>query len=90
MPCAQAHGWEVYATFALDPGEYPGKDAVFKLAEAGCTERFEGLEAEAGDDETVKIYVLIPSSLLWRKENNRTVNCLVGSDTTRFTDKLVP
>jgi hypothetical protein len=90
VPCTQEHGWQVFATFDLDDnGAYPGEDKIFTLGEAGCNERLEGLSTEAADDDTVKVYLLAPSRNAWQEQHNRTVTCLIGSDTGRFTGPLV-
>ncbi len=83
-PCTTAHSAEVFATFDLPDGAYPGETQVTSTAEKGCTDRLPTLPA-GGDD--LDLYYLTPQQAGW-KLGDRSVTCFVVS-ATPVTKRLV-
>lgn len=83
VSCDQAHGLEVFATFALrpsdfeleDPSEYPGRARVVQVADQGCAQRIEELTEEP---DAFGLIALWPSLSSWMS-GDRTVACAVFS-----------
>lgn len=75
VPCSEKYEAEVFATFELPAGKYPGDAKVQELADAGCSSRFDETGATAEDD--ADIWYLYPSSELgWIAD--RAVVCLTS------------
>lgn len=74
VPCSQPHEGQVFATFDLPAGPWPGEDELFAMAEQGCHDRMETDLPEVYDDLSVKLFYLHPSEKLWR-DGNREVIC---------------
>jgi Domain of unknown function (DUF4190)/Septum formation len=77
VPCAEPHEGEVYATFDLPEGEYPGDTAVVEQAETGCDERLSAVAPGAYEDPSVGLYYLYPVELSW--PDDREVVCIAIS-----------
>lgn len=83
VSCDRTHGLEVYATFALQPGdfeledpsEYPGRARVVEAADRGCAQRIEEL---AEEPDAFGLIALWPSLTSWMS-GDRTVACAVFS-----------
>ncbi len=83
MSCDRSHGLEVYATFALQPGdfeledpsEYPGRARVVQAADRGCAQRIEELALDPG---AFGLIALWPSLRSWMA-GDRTVAWAVFS-----------
>ncbi|MFG3195084.1 septum formation family protein [Streptomyces sp. NPDC048208] len=80
VPCAGAHKAEVFATFDIEGGPYPGEAAVIDAAER-CT----GLPDTYAMDgwavpHDVDVFYLAPSKGTWTF-GDRTVTCVLGSVT---------
>ncbi len=88
VACDQPHDNEVFATFDLEDGDFPGSAEVEEQALSGCTERFPAQVAEEyGDDELV-IGVLTPTSDSW-SGGDREVVCFLSSEDGLLTGSLL-
>ena len=76
VDCAQPHDNEVFATFDLSDGAFPGVDEVQSQADAGCIERF---ETYVGSDYASSRFVstyLVPTPGTW-DDGDREVVCFL-------------
>jgi hypothetical protein len=81
VPCSHRHVGQVFAEFDLQKGAYPGDSDIARLAEGGCTKRFDGQFARAADRDRMRLFYYHPLASSWRL--SRQVTCIaatVGSD----------
>lgn len=78
VPCTTPHTLEVFATFDLPPGPYPGDDDVKRFAHGGCGERFAAYVGVTADKTSVGYLYYHPTSTSWG--GGRNVQCLLESD----------
>ncbi len=79
LPCSQPHEGEVYATFELSGGDYPGRSEVERFALGGCQR--EAVAALPPDDKTLyDLVYLAPSEQTWER-GDRTVSCILSDPT---------
>ncbi|HEX6871244.1 MAG TPA: DUF4190 domain-containing protein [Micromonosporaceae bacterium] len=76
VPCAEPHDGEVFALFDLAAGTFPGEVEVARLAEEGCTDRFDAYAADGGDYEELGLYYLTPTRTDWLTD--RSVLCIAS------------
>ncbi|WP_405772835.1 DUF4190 domain-containing protein [Streptomyces sp. NBC_01538] len=79
VPCSGAHDGEVFASFRLPAGSFPGDDRVTDLADERCyalEDRY-AMDAWAVPDD-VDVYYLTPTSQSWRL-GDREVTCVLGN-----------
>lgn len=80
ISCEAAHDLEVYHTFDLTGGDYPGDEAVAESADLGCYDAFEDYVG-APFEESELYYVFIhPIETSWNSAKDREVICLLHSD----------
>jgi hypothetical protein len=77
VPCAERHRLETYAIFDLPAGPFPGLDDVDRLAEGGCTQRFEEFVGLSYDDSEFDYQSVTPIEEIW--EDDRAVVCLIDT-----------
>ncbi|GIJ45669.1 hypothetical protein Val02_25550 [Virgisporangium aliadipatigenens] len=83
VPCSQPHRAQVYATFTLPDGAYPGDVPVARSVESRCAELAQKLTLAPGvDEETAEVAYLHPTQGSWRA-GDRTGICLVGTPDTK-------
>ncbi len=85
-PCTNAHRAEVFATFDLPSGDYPGVPRARQLADDGCSERTPTISTTAGGE--LDMYYVYPQKASWSL-GDRSVTCFVAT-TTPVTSKIVP
>jgi hypothetical protein len=85
-PCTSPHRAEVYATFDLPGGEYPGTTRASDLADEGCGERAPTIDSTAGGE--LDIFFVYPQRGSWAL-GDRSVTCFVAT-TTPVTSTIVP
>ncbi|MEV7287252.1 DUF4190 domain-containing protein [Streptomyces sp. NPDC093252] len=78
VPCADAHEGEVFATFALPEGDFPGDNRLAEIADERCY----GLRDDYAMDtwavpDNVDVYYLVPIPSSWRL-GDREVTCFFG------------
>ncbi len=74
-PCTEPHVAEVFASFPISSGAYPGEAEVKRFGGGGCTERLAGYVGPGREDEFDVVF-LYPTDQSWRL-GDRTVSCLV-------------
>ena len=84
LPCSKAHDKEVFAVFdhpAKTGAAFPGEDAVTKLAQDGCAERFESYVGRPFGESDLQVAVIAPGPVLWDKDNDRRIVCTLQGNT---------
>ncbi len=76
VPCAEPHEGEVFATFELPAGDYPGQDNANADAESGCLERFAAYAGPAAEaDDAISLFYLAPTPGSWAQDDHG-VTCI--------------
>ncbi len=75
VPCTEPHVAEVFATFSISSGAYPGEAEAKRFGGGGCTDRLAGYVGPGREDEFDVVF-LYPTDLSWRF-GDRAVSCLV-------------
>jgi hypothetical protein len=76
VDCDEPHDNEVFATFDLPDGSYPGDDAVTTAADDGCIDRFaDYVGIDYADSRFVSTY-LVPTADSWA-DGDREVVCFL-------------
>ncbi|MFG3013364.1 DUF4190 domain-containing protein [Streptomyces cinerochromogenes] len=79
VPCAGAHDGEVFASFRLPGGAYPGDDAVADTAEERCWSLQDGYAMDGwAVPQDVDVYYLSPTEESW-SAGDREVTCVFGN-----------
>lgn len=83
LPCDQPHASEVFHTFDLDDGDYPGEEAAASLAEEGCITEFASFVGVPFDQSELNVRYLYPIEAYWTL-GDRSVQCLIetGEEST--------
>lgn len=77
VPCEHEHDAEVYYTFDLPEGDFPGDEAVIAAAEDGCHGAFEGYVGSSYEESAIYFTFLHPSEQGWRSASDREVICVL-------------
>jgi hypothetical protein len=83
VPCDQAHDNEVFAVIdhpAKPDAPFPGEEAVNKVAQDGCLERFEPYVGRPYDGSDLQVAVIAPGEESWKKEGDRAIACILYGD----------
>ena len=77
VACNSPHGSEVYSLFDVPGSEWPGMNAVVRMAEEGCVGRFKGYVGL--DYEYSEWYgaYLHPTEDSWKRLRDREITCVV-------------
>lgn len=76
VPCSDPHDNEVFASFDLEDGDFPGAEAVQTLADEGCYDEFEPFVGIAYEESRFAYYPMTPTESSW-SQGDREVLCLV-------------
>ena len=74
IDCDESHDFEVYASFDLADGDFPGVAAVDELAGTGCLLRFSDYVGRDYATSSLDFSLLVPTSRSWGS-GNRNVKC---------------
>jgi hypothetical protein len=77
VPCDQPHDAEVFSTFDIESGDFPGQQAVIKQAQSGCTSRFGDFVGMPWQKSRFEVQYLYPTEQSWTAQNDREVVCVV-------------
>jgi hypothetical protein len=87
VPCDHAHENEVFAVFdhpAPADAAFPGEEAVNKVAQDGCLERFEPYVGRPYAGSDLQVAVIAPGETSWKEEHDRAVACILyGEESLR-------
>lgn len=78
VSCDEPHTDEVYLTFDIDDGEFPGDEEVGRIADERCVAEFETFVGHAYADSILDFYWSVPTQRTWRM-GDREVVCIVYS-----------
>ncbi|WP_323960242.1 hypothetical protein GC088_01940 [Arthrobacter sp. JZ12] len=78
LPCAEAHGFEVFATTELPAGEYPGTGEADAQAQEFCREEFTAFVGVDYDQSELDLQYFYPVEKNWNNDGGRSVACLAG------------
>ncbi|TDC53579.1 DUF4190 domain-containing protein [Jiangella ureilytica] len=87
VPCDQPHEGEVYATFELEDGDYPGVDGIAAVADERCANELAALSQEAWNDPDIGLFYFYPDELYW--PNDREVVCIAHAIEGNLTVRLL-
>ena len=86
VPCSEPHDSELFHSFMMPDGAYPGDAAVVEQAEMGCVGAFDAFIGLAYADSAWDITYVFPSEATWNGIGDREVLCgvfpLTDEDTT--------
>ncbi|MET0297340.1 MAG: septum formation family protein [Microbacterium sp.] len=77
VPCADAHDNEVYLSFDMPDGEWPGQEAIDAAAEAECTPAFSSFVGLDYDSSSLDWYAIYPVQGGWEDLGDREILCAV-------------
>ena len=77
IDCEEPHDNEVYETFAIPDGDYPGDEAVATAADEGCIEAFDDWAGIAYADSRLFASYFAPTQQSWEQLEDREVVCYV-------------
>ncbi|HET9655904.1 MAG TPA: septum formation family protein [Kineosporiaceae bacterium] len=79
VPCTQPHNAEVIGEFSVADGTYPGENEIRNQAEMRCSDL---IPSDLGslDPQSLHLYYFYPMRSTWAL-HDRTVHCIIGSDT---------
>ncbi|MBZ6172302.1 MULTISPECIES: DUF4190 domain-containing protein [Streptomyces] len=83
VPCAQKHDGEVFASFELPRGSFPGDTEISRAADDRCYALQDGYAMDRWAlPADVDVYYLTPTSGSWRT-GDREITCLFGNTDER-------
>ncbi|MEX2660017.1 MAG: septum formation family protein [Acidimicrobiales bacterium] len=65
VDCDEPHDNEVFATFDLDDGDFPGTADVERLAQEGCIQRFERYVGALPETTDLGLFSITPNRRTW-------------------------
>lgn len=86
VPCDQPHEAQAVTAFELQPGPYPGEDAVIELAENGCEDRLDaaGLTERIVVEGDISFNFFYPTRQSWNRD--RQVVCVLKGEPGPLTE----
>lgn len=88
VDCAQPHTYEVFGSFFLSDGAFPGDDAIESSAYEGCDAVYPNYVGIPWEQSTLAYYYVSPSEETWA-EGDREISCLLyDPDTDQTTGSL--
>jgi hypothetical protein len=87
VPCDEHHDAEVYSTFDLPEGEYPGDHDLAADTLDACTAEFDEFVGTAYQDSVLDVAYFFPTASLWRL-GDRGVSCSVFEPTRPPSDEV--
>ena len=77
VDCSQPHDNEIYFSFDLPDGDFPGEMAVGETADERCFEEFEPFVGIDYFDSELDFFTITPTSGSWAERGDRTVYCAI-------------
>lgn len=75
--CSDEHQFEIFHTFELEDGPYPGAEQLEDEWIQGCLTRFEAFVGATFDESTLDISAIFPTRESWNELGDREVLCSV-------------
>ncbi|MEL7208904.1 MAG: septum formation family protein [Actinomycetota bacterium] len=77
VACSEEHDFEIFHTFELDDGAYPGAEQLEDQWIQGCLAQFEGFVGSTFDESALDISAIFPTRESWNELGDREVLCSV-------------
>jgi hypothetical protein len=77
IDCAKPHLYEVYFTFQLPAGPFPGDTVVEEQADSRCQSEFEGFVGKTFEESSLTFTRLTPNAEGWRMHKDREIVCMI-------------
>lgn len=77
IPCDEPHQVEAYASTTIPDGAFPGVDEVAGMAGRHCLASFKGFVGVHYRKSELEPFVLYPTAMSWRLEDDRVITCLI-------------
>jgi hypothetical protein len=77
VPCVEPHDFEVFYSFNLTDGPYPGVESIEEQWVDGCLAQFEDFVGASFDDSILDISAIYPTEQTWNDMDDREVLCSV-------------
>lgn len=90
VPCSESHTSEVFATFDMDDGDFPGSTEAQSVAQTECTGAlFTDYVGSAYADSIYDVNFLVPTQQTWDAIDDREIVCMaVSIDGTPLTGSV--
>lgn len=75
VPCSEPHDDEVYYSYTLEDGEYPGEDAIIADAGETCVAEFSTFVGLAYEESVLDYWPMYPTAGSW-ENGDREVLCI--------------
>lgn len=85
LPCSQEHADEVFYAFELEPGDFPGDEAINAIADERCIAEFTGYVGSAYEESELTYWPMTPSAPGWESLDDREVLCMVYDESGPLT-----
>jgi len=85
--CSEAHGLEVFASFDLPSGPFPGDSLIIDAATDGCLAEFESFVGLPAFESTLNVKSVYPTQNSWLN-GDREVLCLISDPAGPTTGSL--
>ncbi|PNW10135.1 putative regulator of septum formation [Microbacterium sp. AG157] len=76
VECATAHTYEVFSSFLLPEGAFPGDDAIASAAQQGCDAAFPAFVGIPYDQSALNYQYVAPTEGTWA-DGDREISCLL-------------
>jgi hypothetical protein len=77
IDCSKPHIYEVYFTFQLPVGPFPGDAAIEEQADNRCQAEFESFVGKSFEDSSLTFSRLTPNAEGWRLQKDREIVCMI-------------
>lgn len=88
VPCAEPHDNEIYYTFTMPAGEWPGDEAIAAAAEEQCGAQFDAFVGLAYAESALDWYPITPLESGWNEIDDREIICAVWDPAGQVTGTL--
>ena len=77
VDCSEEHDAQVFHTFDMDDGDFPGDDAISTAVEEQCLPAFEEFVGADYQESSLDINFIGPSQDTWDQADDREVICVL-------------
>lgn len=88
VPCADPHDNEIFHTFTMPAGDWPGDDAIDAKSEQVCTAEFQKFIGIAYEDSVLDWWHMTPSQGGWEEFDDREILCSAYDPEGQVTGRL--
>lgn len=79
VPCGEPHDYELFFSYDMTGGPYPGEDAIKQDWMQACMDPFQGFVGRSFDDSSLDVSAIYPTEVTWTGQQDRQVLCSVTS-----------